>query len=277
MCTGTKNGVIRNESGEYSAWVKPPESNEKKTINFKNSVLVGYTNTFRMIAKEKIFKPFTIGNFAYSFNVIIKDFYKNYGYWRHIFHKGTAIEPGKTLAYQSWENLISEIPNQSIGVWMAPFTNNLRIAITTNTVGNLPSYKYKDAYVQVCDDNDCYITDLPSGKWADRKVIRDESTIAYKPKIDKFIEFIDHDLQNIPINTKLNITINVMNKTVEIYFNGKIVKVTQLEGTPALDTNNLYVFNEYTINGEISNLLYYPDALKLQNIKDIINLGDNAN
>ena len=25
MCSGTKNGLVRNENSEYSAWVKPQE------------------------------------------------------------------------------------------------------------------------------------------------------------------------------------------------------------------------------------------------------------
>ena len=271
FCVGTKNGELRNESGDFSAWVKPTEIIKTPT-NFKNSILIGYTDNNKMILKEKIIDPFTIGNFAYSFNIIIKDFYKNYGYWRHIFHKGTHIEPSSLLNYQSWETLSKEIPNQSIGVWMAPFTNNLRIAITTTTLSNLTAYKYDHAYIQNCnDDGECYITDLPSGKWSDKRIIKHKNSFS-KPKIDKLIEFIDHDLQNIPINTKINNTINIYNKNVEIYFNGRIVKISQLEGTPIRDKNNLYVFNDYSINGEISNLLFYPEPLKLSEIKDILEL-----
>jgi hypothetical protein len=79
-------------------------------------------------------------------------------------------------------------------------------------------------------------------------------------------------LQNIPINKKLNIIINIRGRDIEVYFNGKIVKITQLDGIPQFDKTNLYVMQEKSINANISNLLYFPDALKLKQIKNIMEL-----
>jgi len=83
-------------------------------------------------------------------------------------------------------------------------------------------------------------------------------------------------LQNIPINTQLNVTVNVHNNIVEVYFNGKIVKVSQLDGTPVSDKKNLYVLNEKTANCEISNLLFYPDVVKKADIASIIALSPSS-
>lgn len=271
-CIGTRNGQIRNETDNYSAWEKPPFTVSKTiTKNFSKSILIGYTTNYKNIDARKIQNPYTIGFFCYSFNLTIFDFNKNYGSWRHLFHKGTQIDTGTVLTYQSWENLILDFPVQSIGVWLAPFTNNMRIAVTTSSLGNINKGSYKDAFVENCDrSGNCYITDMPSGKWIDRTKSGDGSIDNIK--LNTYVEYFDHDLQNIPINRQTNITINFRGNDVEVYFNGKIIKITRLNGVPTINKSNLYVMNENTFGGEISNLLYYPDAVKLQDIQDIISL-----
>ena len=289
MCLGTKNGHIRNDTQAYSAWVKPKtyknsSNSTTKKNNFLKSILIGYTNTSRKVSGEKLAMPYMLGNYCYSFNLTIYDFYKNYGYWRHIFHKGTEIQEGSVLTYQSWENLVKEMPVQVIGVWLAPFSNNLRIAITTTSIGNNNSGTYPDAFVEKCknnfsndtgndtgSDNNCYITDLPNGRWADKSKIGDGTTP--KSKINTYIEYFDNDLQNIPINTQINIIINFRNTNAEVYFNGKIVNITQLNGTPKYDKSNVYVLHDKTANCEISNLLYYPDAVKLAEVNNIFTMA----
>lgn len=269
MCSGTKNGQIRNETSQYSAWVKPPNTTLTKNVDFKKAIQVGYTKSSRVISGMKIPNPYMLGNFCYSFNLTIYDFYKNYGYWRHIFHKGTDIPTGNTLTYQSWENLVKDIPNQVIGVWLAPFNNNLRIAISTTSLANKSYGSYSDAFIEKCnDDGNCFITDMPSGKWTDTSKASDGTNP--KTKLENNLEYFDQDLQNIPINSQVNITVNFRNNIVEVYFNGKIVKITNLDGTPNSDKSNLYILNEKTANCEISNLLYYPDTLKLKDINDIL-------
>lgn len=279
MCTGVNNGKLTEQSSNYSAWVKPiitiPTEIKK---NFSKFIIVGNANGFKSINGVNLQQPYTNGYFCYSFNLKISDFYKNYGNWRHVFHKGSQIDTGKVLSYQSWENLILDFPIQSIGVWLAPFTNNLRIAVTTESLGNRNKNSYPQAFVQKCDTSDnCYITDMPSGKWVDREKSGDGSIETVK--IDTFIEYFDHDLQNIPINKQLNISINFIGRDVEIYYNGKIVKIARLDGTPKISNNksNIYVMNDNTFCGNISNLLYYPNSLLLQDIQDIIALAPSTN
>jgi len=276
MCSGTKNGIIRNENSNYSAWVKPPNLKEQENIdkNFIKAILVGYTKTFKTINAHKLQNPYKIGHFSYSFNLTIYDFYKNYGSWRHIFHKGTQIDEGKLINYQSWENLVKDFPIQTVGVWLAPFTNNLRIAVTTETLTNRNSGRYSDAFVEKCNDvtEDCYITDMPGGKWVDRSKLGDTSTP--NTQITSYVEFFDNDLQNIPINTQINITLNFRGSDAEVYYDGKLGKVIKLDGVPVTSQHktNLYVMNDKTINRKINNLYYYTDSLSLDNIKDIIKL-----
>ena len=157
-------------------------------------------------------------------------------------------------------------------MWLAPFTNNLRIAVTTTSLSNNSYGSYPDAFVEKCNSvtNQCFITDMPNGKWADTSRSGDGSNP--KTKLNTYVEFFDHDLQNIPINKQINITIIFRGNNVETLFNGKIIKINSLDGVPKIDKTNLYVMNDLSFGGEISNLLYYPDALKLGEVKSIIEL-----
>ena len=158
------------------------------------------------------------------------DFYKNYGVWRHIFHKGSAVDTNTPINYQSWETLASSMPDQTIGVWIAPFTNNLRVAISTTTLQGNASGSYPDAFIQKCNPatGTCMITDLPSGKWLDTSRITDGSVPATRPTIQ--LEYFEHDIQSIPINTKVTFTVNIIGNYVELFMNGKIVKTAMLNG-----------------------------------------------
>ena len=276
LCSGTKKGQIRNETSKFSAWVKPPSTKIKakdSKLDFTKAILIGYTHTPKVVKGTLIQNPYTIGFFAYSFNLTIYDFNKNYGAWRHLFHRGTPIHSNVILNYQSWENLIVDYPMQSIGVWLSPFTNNLRIAITTSSLANTNTGSYEDAFEQKCScvTSDCYITDMPNGKWVDKSKSGDGSVV--KPKINTYLEFFDSDLQNIPINKQINITVNFQGTDAEVYFDGKIVKVVKLDGLPTITSTNLYAMHDNTFGGEISNLLYYPEYLKLPDIKSILELA----
>ena len=200
------------------------------------------------------------------------DFYENYGVWRHVFHKGTKIDPSIKLNYQSWESLINDIPNQCIGVWISPFTNNMRIAITTSSVKGSQTGSFKDAFVQQCNSTTgtCFITDVNGSNWNNTSKMSDGSIP--NTSINQYIEYVDHDLQNIPINTKVNFTINFINNYVEIFMNGKLTKTSQLTGTPNFDKSSLYVMNDNTFNGEIKNLLFFPTNLKIADIVNIMAL-----
>ena len=84
---------------------------------------------------------------------------------------------------------------------------------------------------------------------------------------------MDQDLTNIPINRKTHITINIFQKNIEIYINGKLIKTSQLQGVTEFNNQSLYVMYPVTFNGEISNLMYYPNYLNSNQINEIMQLG----
>lgn len=268
-CVGTENGILRDESNNFAAWVKPEDS-YKVDVNL--GIISSYADGPKNIKSTEFIEPFTQGEFCYSFYITINDFYENFGVWRHVFHKGTDMnninDSGYQLEYQNWENIAADYPEQSIGVWLAPFTNNLRICYTTIQNQNMKVGSHLHAFIQKCNSltDECYITDMPGGGYKNTNIVGDGSVVP--PKLRKNIEYIDDDLQNIPINRPVHITVNFNSNTVELYINGNLRKISSLNGTPEFNKNdNMYIMYPKSFKGNISKLTYIPKYVGKEDIK----------
>ena len=157
---------------------------------------------YNVISKD-IKKPIVENDISYSFWIYLKEFYYNFSKWKHIFHKGTNIE-NKQLDYSYWNNIETEIPEQSIGIWMHPHTNNLRICATT------------------------------------------ENGIEYT------------DIEDIPQNEAIHISITISNQTLNIYRNSKLTITKVFGDRISINTKPMYFNFPFTFNGTLYNFLYLP-------------------
>ncbi len=97
------------------------------------------------IPPSSIANPIIGNSFTMSFWIYIKDFYYNSdcNCWKHILHKGSIIEPNETLKLTKWNEVINQLPEQCIGIWMKPNKNDIRIAM--NVKSHLrPNIEYID-------------------------------------------------------------------------------------------------------------------------------------
>ena len=265
-CIGTEKGKLRNEDENHTAWIK--KHSTLKDLLVKDNIILGYTNKQTSVSSTELSYPINPGNFCFGFTIRIDDFYEKFGKWRHIFHKGTRLyspsNNGITINYQNWENITSQFPDQCIGVWLAPFTNNIRIAITTITQEGAPLSNEVHAYIQKCNDltNECYMTqNHRDNQMSDGSVPR--------TRLVKNLEYVDGDLQNVPIGKDTNIFINVHGNNVELYINSKLSKIFELNGMPEFNREDLYIMNPITFKGSISNLVYLPSFASKKQINDI--------
>ena len=268
-CIGTKSGKLRNEDDNHIAWVK--SQSKLKELLVKDNILLGYADKQTYVSSSKIAYPINPGKFCFGFTIKIDDFYEKFGKWRHIFHKGTRLfnpdDNGITINYQNWENITSQFPDQCIGVWLAPFTNNIRIAITTITQEGKPLGNEVHAFIQKCNNltNECYMTQTFKGnQMTDGSVPR--------VKLTKNLEYIDGDLQNVPIGKDVHICVNVNGNNVELFINSKLTNIFQLNGTPEFNKEDIYVMNPITFKGELKNLVYLPTFATPNQVKDLSNL-----
>ena len=275
MCVGSEEGTLRDEDNNFSAWVKPKDASK---IDFKTGILMSYADKSKSVDKYKFIPPGIQGDFCFSFNITITDFYHNFGTWRHIFHKGTSMKDpdssGYVSDYQNWENIVADYPDQCIGVWLAPYTNNMRICYTTVSNINMKTNNHLHAFIQKCNSltDECYITDMVGGNKDHVNMLGDGMDVP--PKLIKNVEYIESDLQNIPINEPVHITINFRINNVELYVNGKLKKVSPLIGLPDFNDDGMYVMYPKTFKGDISKLSYYPQSIERAKIMKLVNLNN---
>jgi hypothetical protein len=240
-----------------------------------------------MVDNKDIPRPRLPTEFNYSFYIYIEDFYDNQGSWKHIFHKGDELLYEKIINTPEWSDIIDEIPNQSIGVWVAPYNNNIRIAITTSSISGEKALnsEYKDAYKQEIytdpnsNTNKIFISDISYGRFRDptRNNIYD-TNIQQQARISvkRQVEYID--IYRIPVKKLIHMSVNFTGMTMEVYMNGNLYKIHSLQGYPEFNIGNLYCMNDKTITGSIIDLKFTPQRLSHTKIlEQTINMKDLEN
>ena len=151
-------------------------SNNNLVLN--NGINIDMINSeiYNSIPACNIAKPVLHNKFTYSFWFYINDFY-NYNLklktWKHIFHKGTFIKNNPPNKFLNWNSVIKEIPEQSVGVWLDPELNNIRVAINVNNsleytdIKNIPIKKLvnititiSDSFMEIYMNGQNYLTKL---------------------------------------------------------------------------------------------------------------------
>lgn len=244
-CIGTKRGILRDDGDSLSAWVKPANSQSSNTFN-KSVILVGLAKENVTISADKISYPGNPYEFNWSMYLYLNDHLANHGSWRQILHKGSELTD--QIDTPNWEDILSQIPDQSVGIWMSPFNNNLRIALTTVTQSKKIMIVSQHAHV-----------DAASGTL-------NQEPISNIP--EKNIEFFD--IYQFPVKKIKHLSVNVLSSSIEIYLDGMIYKVFSLTGRPEFNRGNLYIMKPKTVDGYIQKLSYAPAPLKITDIRALL-------
>jgi hypothetical protein len=265
QCLGTSKGVLRSDTIEHQAWVKPITDKLEPT----SMALIGLADSRQVVKKEDMPYPVLAYEFNYSFYIYIDDFYVNQGTWKHIFHKGADIPVNVAINTKNWNDIEADYPDQSVGVWVAPFNNNIRIALTTIKTESKTHTQtpYEHAYKQefIINENkvpEVFISDKPNNPMRDNtidehKLLEDTDTNLYSRK--QTLEYID--IYRIPVKQLVHISINVLGLTLEVYINGNLYKIHELQGYPMFNNGDLYIMNKASIDGSIYDLKYTPARL----------------
>jgi len=274
ICMGQEFGRLRTDEDNYYAWVKPrtgntvSNSSDARLKSGKSISTYLKSSTRATLGYGQIAAPSFIDQFSFSFWITVQDWYQNFSYWRHIFHKGTQIDKSenrhfKTLVYYSWEKLTNDFPDQTIGAWLTPFQNNLRLGITTTS---MRPYKraYQHAHIKKCRcDEDskncrCWTTDQTGDPIHKKDADLDKKEFTH-------LEYFD--VQDLPTNIANNIVVSVKGPIMNIYLNGKLNKTHILKGKPKWNNGDLYIHNPKTYLGSLQEFKYFPTSLEFDLIK----------
>jgi hypothetical protein len=81
------------------------------------------------------------------------------------------------------------------------------------------------------------------------------------------------DVEDIPLQTWVNINVSIMGSVLDIYLNGYLVKTCVLSGQPRRDTNNILICPNGGFDGFIANLL---TSNKAYSSREILNIYKNG-
>jgi hypothetical protein len=308
-CIGYNDGVLMKNSPNMLAWAKDKEDHAKES----KSILLHKTFQQTSIKAFKMAFPYGVYDFNFSFKIHILDWYNSsHGYWKCVFFKGRTDlldnKFNKINKTQNWEDIIQQLPEQCIGVWLAPYTNNLRICVTTERTESTKK-TYPEPHQQIChhkvciNTSDVNIDELESnpdysGHYTKFKNIFDthekstngvnknnnknqgynvlkttKTTEEENNKVDILMEY--YDILNVPLDDVFFISVNIDKNIMEIYVDGKLNFIINLEGLPLFNKDNLNVKNETCYNGYLYNINYIPSAISFKDIKKIYKLKIN--
>jgi hypothetical protein len=295
-CNGYENGMLVNTSPSMYAWEK---SKEKQT---KESQIILLTKTYQQTKIDAGRMPFPreIYNLNFSFWLKITDWYNSsHSYWKCVFFKSATQHldnrNNKIIKTPNWEDIVNELPDQCIGVWLSPFTNNLRICVTTEKNTNADNkIPLPHPNKQICTTNACLYTNDLSIKHIQNTDYKEHIEMMKKyldkykeekekkPKTQGYIplepnnkdkqtqKLMEHvDILNISIGEPIFISININKTIMELYINDKLNYIVNLEGMPIFNRNELNVKNEPTFNGNIYNLSYLPYFASFKEINNL--------
>lgn len=257
-CTGIKNGRLREDDANYRAWVKTRI--EDKAI-FEKAKVSDYISEETRIAGVKFPLPQGVNNFSILFWINLKDWYENFGFWKHILHKGSPME-GRTN-YTNWEDIIRVYPDQCPGLWLSPYTNNLRIAITTFATETINDFPSEHPNTGSCIGRSCFTKHQSNTKLT-------TSSTGYQSYTDprnRNIEF--HDIKNVPISNIVFLGLVFNDHIIEVFINGRLTETIHLSGSPVFSRGDFYAKYEKTFRGDLYKVYYFPKNLKANEIRKL--------
>ena len=76
-------------NNNFIAWEK---TDQELSAYFEKTLLKGLVESSEIIQNVKLPRPPLENRFMYSYWLNITDWYENFEYWKHVMHKGNAIE-----------------------------------------------------------------------------------------------------------------------------------------------------------------------------------------
>lgn len=245
-----------------------------------------------VLDKSKIL-PSKIGReFSFSFWLYVEDWGHNFSLPKHVFHIGDKKA-----------NVVCP------GVWLYPKNNNLMVRMDTyNRLNNVSktangrecqnwesNYPHKNSTynsrrypnADLGNHNYCRNPDNQDEAWCfteDPDIEKEgcgfKSHLVPPPMNPRTNPaMLNHqkecDLVNIPVQRWVHVAIVLINKTLDVYLNGKLSRSCTLEEVPKLAKGDIYINQDGGFQGKLSDLLYVNKAMSITEIYNLYLSGPN--
>ena len=226
------------------------------------------------VENSQITPPKNGYDFTISFWIYINDFYEDFNYWRHGFHKGKMLD-NVDLEYTDWDILSNDLREQNPGVWLHPNKPILRIAFTIE-----PDKEYCDIFTTEtsCNDKENYCdwdgthcnfkNKHPKNLYKiDKNLSPDENSTN-----STIIQYVDIE---IPIKKVVHLSLVLEQKILNIYYNGELLTIKKFLGDPITNKSDMYFNYNKTFKGNFFNWSYIPYEISSNDVKTLSNIVPN--
>jgi hypothetical protein len=193
-----------------------------------------------------------------------------YNFWINIRSWASSTEP-KCVLYRSSTGPEAVAPNGGIAnpsIWLYPNENKMMVRVSTvkGDTDYDPNTYAKTPYSKSSDDSTQYTAVNPASLMSENE---DDKSAWLQTSYAC-------DIDNIPLQRWVQVSVIMWNRTLDVYINGKLVRSCILPGIPVHEQDELqtiYVGSNKTFNGYISRLKYYNRAITA---KDVMNLYEKG-
>lgn len=230
-CFGSSNGKLRSDDSHIYAWVKNEE------VKTTENIVVSNTSTYTVIPPNKLNIAFPkLASINLWLN--IDDWYRNYKKWKCVMFQGD--EYTGDFNFSKWSDVTGHV-KQKYGVWLSPYTNNLRVCVGVKKYKNTCPIPVDYTEIgQTCNELSEMYTDY---------------------------EFVD--IKNIGVNKNVMITIVIDGNNLKVYYNGNLMKDLVMSGDIDNLMGSLYVKKEMSFGGSILNMEYWNKTLEVKKIHEL--------
>lgn len=258
---------------------------KKKTEYIVNGVK---DSTKDIVVYKNIINNFKTGmEYTYSVWLYVDDWDYMNGSVKHIMNTGTKdlsiCSPGLFLHPKNNQiDIIVDILNYEKRYDKKPKQNINNGRITSTEANN------KDICLKMCTtDNLCQLASYDKHNklcnlYKTNKTFNDEKTeleLYAKRKFKNTYEELNNrrvlSVNNIPLQRWFNIALVLINRNLNVYMDGKLVKSVLLEGIPISIDNNVFVNLNGGYKGKLSDLLYSKYAMSAQEIYSLYRYGNS--
>ena len=84
------------------------------------------------------------------------------------------------------------------------------------------------------------------------------------------------DLENIPVQRWCHIVVTLLNRTIDVFLNGKLARSCTLDKIPKFNEGNLYINQNDGYKGLISDFMYSNETISPKDVYNLYLSGYNA-
>jgi len=259
--------------GGYYLYKKMQKYKSIRTIP-KNLLPYIHNASIARIIRGSLTPVSGVGNeYNYNFWIYINDYTYKRDTDKCIMYKGpNAAQPLNNSNPIASSNGITTngVPNAIVengnpGVWLLANVNTLRVTVGMQTFYDVEQRCLKESREHFSTTG---LQQAQYNSGAARNTIRSNTDL----------KAMYCDVENIPLQTWVNVNVAQHSNIIDICLNGKLAKSCILPGAPLeTHTNNIYICPDGGFNGYVSQFVVFNNAMPVSAVNSIYKKGPNNN